>query len=60
MWIFDPPGYAIDALPQWRDYVAMLERTIAEGEDTEEVEAELEDARTVLAELEEQAKTQAA
>jgi hypothetical protein len=52
MWIFDPPGYAIDALPKWRTYIATLERAAVEGEYPEEIKAELEEARAVLAELE--------
>jgi hypothetical protein len=60
MWLFDPPGYSIDALPKWREYVAMLEHAVIKDEDPEEAKAELVDARRRLARLEEQAKAQAA
>jgi hypothetical protein len=60
MWLFDPPGYGIDALPQWREYVAMPERAVVEDEDPEEAREELKDARQVLTDLEKQAKAQAA
>lgn len=60
LWLFDPPGESVSKLPQWREYVAMLERTVVEDEDSEEAKEELEYARQVLADLEEQAKAGAA
>jgi hypothetical protein len=61
MWLFDPPGYGIDALPQWREYVAMLERSVVEDENPEESREELKHARRTLARLEEkQARARAA
>jgi hypothetical protein len=59
MWIFDPPSASVAKLPQWREYVAMLERAAVEDEDPEEAKAELEYARPVLTRLEEEAKAQA-
>jgi hypothetical protein len=59
MWLFDPPGESVAKLPQWREYVAMLERAAIEDEDPEEAKTELEDARLVLASLEETARAQA-
>ncbi|MDR1063062.1 MAG: hypothetical protein LBL48_03895 [Azoarcus sp.] len=50
--MFDPPGFDLRQLPQWYDYIAMLERAVLEDNDPEEAKAELASARRRLANLE--------
>jgi hypothetical protein len=51
-YMFDPPGFDLRQLPQWYDYIAMLERAVLEDNDPEEAKAELASARRRLANLE--------
>jgi hypothetical protein len=54
MQLFDPPGESVNKLPQWREYVAMLERATTTDNPPDEARAELEEARHILSDLEAQ------
>lgn len=52
-YMFDPPGFAIEEIPKWRDYIASLERLVTvEDPESEDAKAELKCARRRFANLE--------
>jgi hypothetical protein len=52
LYMFTPPGFEPSRLPKWYEYIAMLERTVAEDPESEEAKQELTHSRQRIAKLE--------